>query len=91
MLNAMCSSDLITILCGGPYSVVTQLRDIPLCKSSFFEVHLAQGDDFLGANSCAPTSSHSPWECIYLPLVPRTWFAPGRGPLMDRICPRGLP
>ena len=45
--------------------------------------------DFLGVNSCAPTSSHSPWECIYLPLVPRTWFAPGRGPLMGRICPRG--
>ena len=42
MLTATCSSDLIAILRGGPYSVVTQLRDIPSCKSSFLEVHLAQ-------------------------------------------------
>jgi len=87
----MCSSDLIVILCGGPYSVVTQLWDNPSCKSSFLEVHLAQGVTFLGANSCTPTSSHLPWGCIYLSLVPCTWFAPGRGPLTGRICPRGLP
>ena len=91
MLTATCSSDLIATLRGGPYSAVTQLRVNPSCKPSFLEVHLVQGGDFLGANSCAPTPSHSPWECIYLPLVPRTWFASGRGPLMVRICPRGLP
>ena len=61
---ATCSSDLIAILCRRPYSVVTQLRDNPSCKSSFLEVHLAQGDDFLGANSCVPTSSHSPWDFL---------------------------
>jgi len=88
MITATCSSDLIAILYGEPYNVVTQLRDNPSCKSSFLEVHLAQGSDFLGANSRAPTSSHSPWERIYLPLVPCTWFSPGRGPLMGRICPR---
>jgi len=60
VLTAVCSSDLIVILRGGPYSVVTQLRDNPSCKSSFLEVHLAQGGDFLGANSCVLTSSHSP-------------------------------
>jgi len=42
----MCSSDLIVVLCGGPYSAVTQLRDIPSCNSSFLEVHLAQGVTF---------------------------------------------
>jgi len=84
MLTAMCSSDLIAILRGGPYSAVTQLRDIPSWSSSG-----ARGD-FLGANSCAPASSQSPWECINLSLVPRTWFAPERGPLMGRICPKGL-
>jgi len=88
MITATCSSDLIAILCGEPYRVVTQLRDNPSCKSSFLEVHLAQGGDFLGTDSCAPTSSHLPWERIYLSLVPCTWFSPGRGPLMGRICPR---
>ena len=29
-----------------------------------------------------------PWECIYLSLVPHTWFSPGRGPLMGRIYTR---
>jgi len=46
VLTALCSSDLITILRGGPYSAVTQLRDNPSCKSSFLEVHLAQGVTF---------------------------------------------
>jgi len=90
VLIATCSSDLIVTLRGGPYSTVTQLRVNPSCKPSFLEVHLARGGDFLGANSCAPTSSHSPWECIYLLLVPRTWFVPGGCPLMGRICPKGL-
>ena len=38
--------DLIAILRGGRYSAVTQLRDIPPCKSSFLEMHLAQGVTF---------------------------------------------
>jgi len=63
VLIATCFSDLIATLRGGPYSVVTQLRVNPSCKPSFLEVHLEQGGDFLGANSCAPTSSHTPWEC----------------------------
>jgi len=46
MLTATCSYDLIAILRGGPYSIVTQLRDNPSCKSSFLEVHLAQGVTF---------------------------------------------
>jgi len=91
VLIATCSSHLIATIRGGPYSAITQLRVNPSCKPSFLEVHLARRGDFLGANSCAPTSSHSPWECIYLLLVPRTWFVPERGPLMGRICPRGLP
>ena len=36
-------SDLIAIPRGRPYDAVTQLRKIPACKSSFLEVHLAQG------------------------------------------------
>jgi len=60
-----------------PGRYITQFRVNPLCKSSFLEVRLAQGGDFLGANSCAPTSSHSPWECIYLFLVPCTWPSHG--------------
>jgi len=59
MLTAMCSFDLIVIVRGGPYIAVTQLRDIPLCKTSFFKVHLAQGVTFW-----VPT--HAP-----LPLVTR--------------------
>ena len=47
--------------------------------------------DFLGAHSCPPTSSHSPWECIYLPLTPCTWFSPGHDPLKGRIYLGGLP
>ena len=46
MLTVMCSSDLIAILRRGPYSAVTQPKDIPSCKSSFLEVHLAQGVTF---------------------------------------------
>jgi len=46
VLTATCSSDLIAILRGGPYSVVTQLRDNPSCKSSFLKVPLTQGVTF---------------------------------------------
>jgi len=43
VLVATCSSDLIVTLRGGGYSVVTQLRDNPLCKSSFLECICAKG------------------------------------------------
>jgi len=46
VLTATCPSDLTVIPRGRPYSVVTQLRDIPSCKSSFLEVHMAQGVTF---------------------------------------------
>ena len=82
----MCSSDLIATLRGGPYSIVAQLRDNSSCKSSFLECICARGD-FLGANSCAPTSSHSPWECIYLSLAPCTWAWPSHGSYLSQ----GLP
>jgi len=36
-------SDLIATPRGRPYEAVTQLREISACKSSFLEVHLAQG------------------------------------------------
>ena len=42
----MCSSDLIVILRRGPHSTVTQLRVIPLCESSFLNVHLVKGVTF---------------------------------------------
>jgi len=90
MLTVMCSSDLIAILRGGPYNAVTQLRDIPSCKSSFLKVHLEQEVTFW-VPTYAPQPLVTRPGSVYLPLVPRTWFAPGRGPLMGRICPRGLP
>jgi len=54
----MCSSDLIATLRGGPYHIVTQLRDNPSCKSSFLECICARGD-FLGANSSTFLSHHA--------------------------------
>ena len=90
MLTAMCSSDLIAILRGGPYSAVTQLRDIPSCKSFFLEVHMAQGVTFW-----VPT--HAPQPLVTRPGSVSTFLSyhahgspPGRGPLMGRIWPRGL-
>jgi len=46
VLIATCSSDLNAALLRGPYSAITQLRVIPLCESSFREVHLARGVTF---------------------------------------------
>jgi len=43
VLIATCSSDLTVTLRGGPYSVVTQLRDNPSCKSPLPGVHLRKG------------------------------------------------
>jgi len=42
----MCSSNLIATLRGGPYSIVTQLRDNPSCKSSFLECIWRKGVTF---------------------------------------------
>jgi len=85
---ATCPSDLIVILCRGSHSAATQLRVIPSCEPSFLRSASVTWVDFLGANSCAPITSHSLWGCIYLSLVSCTWFSPGHGPLMGRICPR---
>ena len=60
----------------------------PSCEPSFLRSAFVTWVDFLGANSCAPITSHSPWGCIYLSLVSCMWFSPGHGPLMGRICPR---
>ena len=38
-----------------------------------WECYCARGD-FLGANSCPQSSSHSLWERICLPLVPCAWL-----------------
>ena len=38
-----------------------------------WECYCARGD-FLGANSCPKSSSHSLWERICLPLMPCTWL-----------------
>ena len=90
VLTATCPSDLTVIPRGRPYNAVTQLRETPTCKSSFPGVHLVRGVTTWGQLMCL-ASSHSPWECICLPLVPCTWFTPGRGPLLGRICPRDSP
>ena len=49
------------------------------------------GGDILGANSCSPGVCHSLWECISLPLVPRTRFVPGHDPLLGCNYPRDHP
>jgi len=43
VLTATCPYDLTTISRGRSYSATSQLREIPACKSSFLEVHLARG------------------------------------------------
>jgi len=60
MLSAMCSSDLIAILRGGPYSIVPQLRDNPSCKSSFLECIWGKGVTFW-----VPT--HAPHSLVTCP------------------------
>ena len=85
---ATCPFDLIVILCRGSLSAATQLTVIPLCEPSFLRSAFVMLVDFLGANSCAPITSFLPWGYIYLSLVSCTWFSPGYGPLMGRICSR---
>ena len=55
----------------------TFLRVSPLA----WECYCARGD-FLRANSCPQSSSHSLWERICLPLVPCTWL-PWRDPPLE--------
>jgi len=43
VLTATCPSDFTATPRGRPYNAVTQLREIPACKSSFLKVHLARG------------------------------------------------
>jgi len=81
-------SDLIATPCGRPYDAVTQPREIPACKSSFLEVHLAQG-----VTTWVPT--HAPQVLVTHPVSVSAFLShyahgssPGRGPLPDRICPR---
>jgi len=52
---------------------MTHLGVFPRVSPPTWECTCARGD-FLGANSCPQTSSHSLWERIYLPLVPCTWL-----------------
>jgi len=85
---ATCPSDLIAILRKGSHSAATQLRVISWCGPFFLQSASGAWGDFLGANSCTPIASHSPWGCIYLSLVSYTWFSLGHGPLMGRICTR---
>ena len=60
MLIATCSSDLIVTHRGGPYNVVTQLRDNPSCKSPLLGVHLRKGVIFW-------VSTHAPQPLISCP------------------------
>jgi len=54
---------------GGPHSAVTHLRVWVLLPGSASALGVT-----LWVPTHAPTSSHSLRECIYLPLVPRTWL-----------------
>jgi len=63
VLIATCLSDLIVTLRGGPYSVVTQLRDNPSCKSPLLGVHLRKGVIFW-------VLTHAPQPLISCPETP---------------------
>ena len=64
------------------------LRDILSREFPHSRSAAGAGGDILGANSCLPSFSHSPWEGIYLPLAPHTWFIPGHDPLLGRNYPK---
>jgi len=76
---------------GRPYDAVTQLREIPAHKSSFIEVHPAQG-----MTTWVPT--HSPQPLAIRPGSISAFLSHharrlplGRGPLPGRICPSDSP
>ena len=84
-------SDLSATPRGRPYDAVTQLREIPTRKSSFLEVHPAQG-----VTTWVPT--HAPQPLVTRPGSVSAFFSYharglplGRGPLPGRICPRDSP
>ena len=55
MLSAMCSSDLIATLRGGPYNIVTQLRDNPSCMLTLTLVNARGRDGTQAPQSWADT------------------------------------
>jgi len=84
-------SDLSAAPRGRSYDAVTQLREIPACKSSFLEVHQAQG-----VTTWVPT--HAPQPLVTRPGSVSAFLSYharglplGRGPLPGRICPRDSP
>jgi len=84
-------SDLSATPRGRLYDTVTQLREIPACKSSFLEVHLAQG-----VTTWVPTHAPQPLVtrpgCVSAFLSYHARGLPlGRGPLPGRIYPRDSP
>jgi len=84
-------SDLSAIPRGRPYNAITQLREIPARKSSFLEVHPAQG-----VTTWVPTHAPQPLVtrlgCVSAFLSYHARGLPlGRGPLPCRICPRDSP
>ena len=76
------------ILCRRSHSAATQLRVTSSCEPSFLRSASVTWVDFLGANPRTLITDYLPWGCIYLSLIPHTWFSPGRGPLMGRIYTR---
>jgi len=84
-------SDLSATPCGRPYDAVTQLREIPACKSSFLEVHPAQGVT-TWVLTHAPQPLVTRLGCVSAFLSYHARGLPlGRGPLPGRICPRDYP
>ena len=88
---ATCPFGLIVILCRGPHSAATQLRVFPSCEPSSLRSASVTWVDFLGANSCAPITSHFPWG-VYLPFsriihVVLPWSWPSHGLYLSQ----GLP
>jgi len=78
-------SDLSATPRGRPYDTVTQLREIPARKSSFLEVHLAQG-----MTTWVPT--HAPQPLVTRPGSVSAFLSyHARGLLLGRICPRDSP
>jgi len=82
-------SDLAVVHVEGLIAPWPNQEVSPRVSPPTWECTYARGD-FLGANSCPQTSSHSLWERIYLPLVPCTWLPPGVTLLVSRNYPKGV-
>ena len=84
-------SDLTATPRGRPYDAVTQLREIPACKSSFLEVHLAQGVTvWVPTHAPHPLVTFSGSVSAFLSCHARG-LPLGRGSLPGRICSRDFP